>query len=251
MADVAVFPTIPSREASTTKPVATQLVAINPVSEDRTTSDIAYLDTPLKAPFDAIRQLFDHLRKDPADAEALNATYPSRGVFKSAAVRNGSSDQKLTIDLSPSRLSFVPDLLRAALAPHGLEEVLHFFTQLTARHLESLLNMLSAAGGAGDLTPSHRARNVNFRLCDYTPNTAAPESENGCGAHCDYGTFSIIFQDGTSGLEVESPDCPRTWLPVPSDKVVVLCGWSAFVLSGGELRAVRHRWVFIFKNHIR
>ena len=43
------------------------------------------------------------------------------------------------------------------------------------------------------------------------------------------------------GVEVEDPARPGAWLPVPADRVVVLCGWSAFVLSGGELRAVRHR----------
>ncbi|KAI5857447.1 hypothetical protein GGS23DRAFT_587470 [Durotheca rogersii] len=99
---------------------------------------------------------------------------------------------------------------------------------------------MGAAIGA-DLFPLHTSRNVNFRLCDYTPDTAAPKSENGCGAHRDYGTFSIIFQDGTSGLEIESAYEPGEWLPVPADKVVVLCGWCAYIVSDGELRAVRNR----------
>ncbi|KAI1455720.1 hypothetical protein F4805DRAFT_435320, partial [Annulohypoxylon moriforme] len=103
-----------------------------------------------------------------------------------------------------------------------------------------MLSTLSAAINA-DLAPLHKSQNLNFRLCDYTPETAAPESENGCGAHRDYGTFSIIFQDGTSGLEIEDAAHPGTWVPVPADKVVMLCGWCAFVLSGGALRAVRHR----------
>jgi isopenicillin N synthase-like dioxygenase len=80
---------------------------------------------------------------------------------------------------------------------------------------------------------------MNFRLCDYTPAMAAPHSDNGCGAHTDSGTFAIIFQDGTSGLEVKRQ--PGVWRPVPADHVVVLCGWCAYILSGGELRAVRHR----------
>lgn len=80
---------------------------------------------------------------------------------------------------------------------------------------------------------------MNFRLCDYHPDTAAPESSNGCGAHTDYGTFSIIFQDGTAGLELEDVD--DGWSPVPGDATVILTGWCALVLSGGRIRAARHR----------
>jgi hypothetical protein len=50
-------------------------------------------------------------------------------------------------------------------------------------------------GISGDRSP-HATYNMNYRLCDYNPNTAAPDSSNGCGAHTDYGTFSI-----TEGVE--------------------------------------------------
>ncbi|KAI9928093.1 hypothetical protein MW887_002126 [Aspergillus wentii] len=82
---------------------------------------------------------------------------------------------------------------------------------------------------------------MNFRLCDYNPETAAPECSNGCGAHTDYGTFSIIFQDGTSGLELEDSDAPGIWVPVPGYATVILTGWCAVVSSGGRIRAARHR----------
>ena len=250
MAGVAVLPTIASSHeapsiAAEAGPAAPSKVSPPSTVAEGGAADIAYLDTPLRAPFDAIQRLFDHLRADPAAAAALNATYPSRGVFKTAAVRDAAADQKLTVDLSPQRLSRVGPELREQLAPHGFADVLGFFEDLTTRHVDALLAALSAsAGGEGegvDLAPLHRARNLNFRLCDYTPERASPASENGCGAHRDYGTFSVIFQDGTAGLEVEDPARPGAWLPVPADRVVVLCGWSAFVLSGGELRAVRHR----------
>ncbi|KAL3455101.1 hypothetical protein BJX64DRAFT_282311 [Aspergillus heterothallicus] len=82
---------------------------------------------------------------------------------------------------------------------------------------------------------------MNFRLCDYNPVTAAPESENGCGAHTDYGTFTIIFQDGTAGLELEDAAAAGGWRPVPSDATVILTGWCAVILSGGRILAARHR----------
>ena len=257
MAGVAVLPTIASShevpsivaEAGPAAPSNKTPSPSTAVAEGGA-ADIAYLDTPLRAPFDAIRRLFDYLRADPAAAAALNATYPSRGVFKTAAVRDPAADQKLTVDLSPQRLSRVGPELRHQLAPHGFADVIGFFEDLTTRHVDALLAALgasasaSASGEGVDLAPLHRARNLNFRLCDYAPETASPGSENGCGAHRDYGTLSVIFQDGTAGLEVEDPARPGAadaWLPVPADRVVVLCGWSAFVLSGGELRAVRHR----------
>ncbi|KAI0889958.1 Clavaminate synthase-like protein [Annulohypoxylon maeteangense] len=204
------------------------------------TADVVLLDSAIQAPFPAIQQLFDHLRSTPSAASALNASYPSRGVFKTAAMNNSVSDQKLTIDISPTRLSRIPASLQASLSTHGFSEIVQFFTELTSKHLEPMLATLGAAIDA-DLSPLHKSQNLNFRLCDYAPETAAPASENGCGAHRDYGTFSIIFQDGTSGLEIEDAAHPGSWVPVPADKVVMLCGWCAFVLSGGALRAVRHR----------
>lgn len=80
---------------------------------------------------------------------------------------------------------------------------------------------------------------MNFRLCDYHPDTAAPDSSNGCAAHTDYGTFSIIFQDGTPGLELEDPD--GIWNTAPRDATVILTGWCALVLSGGTVCAAKHR----------
>ena len=79
---------------------------------------------------------------------------------------------------------------------------------------------------------------MDFRLCDHHPDTAAPESSNGCSAHTDYGPFSIIFQDGTPGLELEDAD--GKWNAVPGDATVIVTGWCALVLSGGSIHAARH-----------
>ncbi len=40
---------------------------------------------------------------------------------------------------------------------------------------------------------------------------------------------------------MEAPKEPGTWLPVPGDATVLLCGWRAVVLSGSKVAAVRHR----------
>lgn len=209
--------------------------AVSPLSSSSTTASVK-LDA--QAPFSAIRALFDHLHTNPEDAAKLNATYPHRGVIKTAALHKTESDQKLTIDLSPMRNSRLPESLRASLNPHGPGEVLDFFNGISTQYVLTILSSLSILAGT-DLSTAHTSYNMNYRLCDYNPSTAAPESSNGCGAHTDYGTFSIIFQDGTPGLELE--ETPGTWVPVPGDATVVLTGWCAVILSGGRVSAARHR----------
>lgn len=210
-------------------------------------------DTNNKGPFASIRTLFDHLHTNPSLAESLNAIYPRRGDYKTAATQNTQSDQKFTINLSPDRIARIPSDLRDSLSPNGqgLNEVLSFFDQLlesgTVWDALSTLSVLASV----DLSSAHKTRNaglgyLNFRLCDYNPSTASPSSENGCGAHTDYGTFSIIFQDGSKGpglLEIEDAESPGVWVPVPGDATVVLAGWCCVVLSGGRIRAARHRVV--------
>jgi len=137
---------------------------------DFTTQDTAFLSSNIKAPFDSIRSLFDQLRAHPDLAEKLNATYP---VFKTAATTNPAADQKLTLDLSPSRIERIPAALQARLAPFGLAPILAFFEAVTTTHLEPLLHALNTAIGAGaDLASIHCTRNLNFRLCNYSPDVA-------------------------------------------------------------------------------
>lgn len=125
--------------------------------------------------------------------------------MKTAAVSNRSSDQKSTIDLSLKWTSLIPASLQESLASHGLDDALRFFKMLSTVYVSSILSSLSGLAGV-DLAATHKEGNMNFHLCDYHPDTAAPESSNGCGAHTNYGTFSIIFQDSTPGLELEDAD---------------------------------------------
>ncbi|KAH7313722.1 hypothetical protein B0I35DRAFT_435727 [Stachybotrys elegans] len=203
-------------------------------------SDIVSFDSSIKAPFDAIRRLFDYLRGNPEVATQLNEVYPSRGIVKTAATKNAQADQKFTIDLSVKRNSQIPQDLHATLARAGFDEVMNFFDKADKAFVAPILSILSEQAGV-DLQPTHRDGNINYRLCDYNPITADPLSDNGCGEHTDYGTFSIIFQDGTPGLEMEDSSQPGSWVQVPGDATVVLSGWCAVILSGGHIRATRHR----------
>lgn len=148
-----------------------------PTTSSVLSSAIAFLQPVKPAPFNAIRRLCDHLRAHPSSADALNDIYPTRGIFKIAAIENATSDQKLTIDLSPTRAGLIPSELRSSLAAHGLDDILSFFSTIAATHVPTILSGLSEIASA-DLTSLHKAQNFNFRLCDYTPATAAPGSTN-------------------------------------------------------------------------
>lgn len=184
---------------------------------------IALLEPGIKPPFVAMQRLFDHLRSNPEEAAALNAIYPRRGIHKTAAMSNPNSDQKFTIDMSPHRTGLIDPELSSSLAKHGLDEILIFFDIVNQAWVGRIMDSLRDLAGV-DLTSAHQQAQLNFRIYDYNPITASTDSDNGCGAHTDYGTFSIIFQDGTSGLEFEDPNSNDTWIPIPGHATVVLAG---------------------------
>lgn len=211
-----------------------------PTRADLLNPALTFINPITTAPFPAIQSLFDYLAQNPQTAAALNDVYSLRGIFKAAATKNPTCDQKLTIDLSPTRIERIPSSLQTELAPHGLADIVAFFDTISQHHVPQILTLLSAIAGR-DLASLHAGFNVNFRVIDYTTTTASPQSPNGCGAHTDYGTFSIIFQDGNAGLEMEAPGAPGTWVAVPGNATVLLCGWCAVILSGAKIAAVRHR----------
>lgn len=211
-----------------------------PTRADLLDSALTFIKPVIPAPFSAIQNLFDYLGKNPQTAAALNETYPLRGIFKAAATTNPTCDQKLTIDLSPTRVARIPSCNPYGASSVLIAELLALFDAISQRHIEQILTLLGTIAGR-DLVSLHANLNVNFRVIDYTTAIASPQSLNGCGAHTDYGTFSIIFQDGNAGLEMEAPKARGTWVAVPGNATVLLCGWCALVLSGGKVMAVRHR----------
>lgn len=225
---------VPSVAPQSTEPES----PVNSIAPLSSSSATVSVNLGMQAPFAVIQKLFDHLHAAPDEAAELNAVYQRGGIVKKAAMSNALSDQKFTIDLSPSRNARIPGFLLTSLAAHGFDEVQDFFHTLRTAYVPLVLSSLSVLAGV-DLGAAHQNSNMNFRLCDYHPDTAGPNSSNGCGAHTDYGTFSIIFQDGTAGLELEDAD--GGWRSVPGDVTVILTGWCALLLSGGRIRAARHR----------
>jgi len=79
-----------------------------------------------------------------------------------------------------------------------------------------------------------------IRLIDY-PAARATEPEMGVTPHCDSGAFTILWQDGTGGLEVQTPG--GNWIaatPVEGAFVVNI-GDTMKVWTGGLFNSTPHR----------
>jgi isopenicillin N synthase-like dioxygenase len=221
----------------------TSVAAQQIFSTAATTTGLIFIrNLPMGPNFAEVQHLFDNLYQNPLLAARLNSTYPKRGVFKIAGrlSYDETVDEKVTIDLSAQRLEHMNiSTLRKDLG-NEFEEVVRFFKTveewLVPLVLKATSNVISPSGKV-DLLNVHREGNNNFRLTDYHHSSPGRYA---CGEHTDYGTATIIFQDGNSGLEFQDP-ITKVWCPIPGNEIVVLWGWCGHILSGGRIKPVKHR----------
>jgi hypothetical protein len=208
-----------------------------------------------KAPHSSISALFDRLNASPELATRLNATYPKRGVFKTAGLTNALADQKTTIDLSAARLSAF-----SALAPELIGQLrteftdaLDFFNAVERELVPAVMKATSDAAGF-DIAVLHRERNHNYRLVDYfTKQSNQDEEAARCGARKDYGTyceFLSLYLRLNSDLHLSAKTVYLGWntstllrrlgQPSPLTKKPSY-GGGAVPFSGDRIRATGHR----------
>jgi isopenicillin N synthase-like dioxygenase len=87
----------------------------------------------------------------------------------------------------------------------------------------------------------------NLRLLSYPPIKRALLQEEGqarAGAHTDYGTLTLLFQDSVGGLEVQNPHT-KVYQPAPPipETIVVNVGDLLARWSNDVLRSTMHRVV--------
>lgn len=235
---VQVTSTLPTIDLSNTSPE----VAFDVLSTAASSTGVALItNLAARPPITAIQRLFARLYADPALAARLNATYPTRGVFKAACLNPSSNpaiDQKTTIDLSVRRLQHLRDLDPALVDELGADftAVLAFYAAVEGDILPLLTAATSRLAG-GDVAPLHAQANNNLRLIDYFQGAGTGPR---CGEHRDYGTFTVVFQDGAvGGLEF---DVDGKWIQVPAHvDAVVSWGWCGAILSNDRIKAARHR----------
>jgi isopenicillin N synthase-like dioxygenase len=88
----------------------------------------------------------------------------------------------------------------------------------------------------------HATYNYTLRLLHYPPLTGAPQSgQLRAGAHSDYGTLTLLFQDDVGGLEVLSAQGDWMSAPVIPGAVLVNTGDLTERWSNGVFRSTKHR----------
>lgn len=79
--------------------------------------------------------------------------------------------------------------------------MLGFYKAVETEVMPLLMRATSAIAGA-ELASLHARGNVNLRSIDYFASAEATGPR--CGEHRDYGTYTVVFQDGAvGGLEFE------------------------------------------------
>jgi isopenicillin N synthase-like dioxygenase len=91
-------------------------------------------------------------------------------------------------------------------------------------------------------TPRHRGDNVTLRFLHYPANLARQgEAQLGAGAHTDYGSITLLFQDDVGGLEVRGLD--GNWRSAPPLPGCVLINTGDLMerWTNGRFRSTPHR----------
>ena len=92
------------------------------------------------------------------------------------------------------------------------------------------------------IVAKHATQNYTLRLLHYPPLAAPPKpGQIRAGAHSDYGTLTLLFQDNVGGLEVMN--CQGDWISAPSLPGAVLINTGDLMerWSNDVFRSTQHR----------
>jgi isopenicillin N synthase-like dioxygenase len=128
--------------------------------------------------------------------------------------------------------------------PEFRTDLLSFVAESTAVVDDILLLLEGALGeSAPELRAKHMKHDYTMMLLRY-PQLAAGEAKEGqerCGQHTDWGTITLLFQEGQGGLEVRTRQ--GEWVaiePLP-DSILVNIGDELEAWTKGELVSTPHR----------
>lgn len=129
-----------------------------------------------------------------------------------------------------------------------------------------LPRVLAATADAGKVKSLRHGDVFNYRMVHYYGNCSVVEKtkENGllnsitkgdvaqkaarCGKHRDFGSVTLVFQDGIQGLQIRVYNEWRDVQSVTGNVALLQFGWCAMFRSNGRLPAVLHRVVEPSRN---
>lgn len=94
------------------------------------------------------------------------------------------------------------------------------------------------------IADKHQSCSYTLRLLHYPPPTVVSKpGQMRAGAHSDYGTLTLLFQDNVGGLEVQLAD--QTWIAAPSipNAILINTGDLTQRWSNDVFRSTKHRVV--------
>ena len=197
-------------------------------------------------PLDSVRDLLDAVRADPSVQTRVNDAYAKTGSHKlvwkdSFAHGKGGNnvDQKRVIDLAAHRMDAIKTDCPSVVEELGepLANSLGFFQSVETELVPRIMTALGTASGNACIAEEAKDFLTAYRMVDYyaRPSQSAPPR---CGEHRDFGTLTLIFQDGVGGLEVQ---LDGVWNPLPPSAVVLLFGWCTHIRSNARIKAAMHR----------
>ncbi|KIJ69413.1 hypothetical protein HYDPIDRAFT_106017 [Hydnomerulius pinastri MD-312] len=168
-----------------------------------------------------------------------------------AAIRARAPDFKESFDLGCADNPRLENIwLPETCLPGFREAATSFFSICRAFQMEKLMRALSLGlnlPGSGDfLEKYHQEAENQLRLLHYPAAPAevfARGRKGRIGAHTDFGTATLLFQDDVGGLEVESPHGSGQFVPVPPIPGAVVFNIGDFLMrwSNDTLKSTLHR----------
>ncbi|ORY89691.1 oxidoreductase [Leucosporidium creatinivorum] len=159
-----------------------------------------------------------------------------------ALERAESGDQKETFEIGNDSDPVCPEHWPEEDELPGFKETMNTFHRLCDKlHLRILSLLAISLGLAPDFfVAANNGRAHNLRLLHYPP-AKRSGSSNRLGAHTDFGTVTLLWQDGTGGLQVTGPDGDWVNVTPKEDTFVINIGDILQRWSNDKLKSTVHR----------
>ncbi|KAF2728248.1 Clavaminate synthase-like protein [Polyplosphaeria fusca] len=174
-----------------------------------------------------------------------NVTQHTYDEAELSTLRKTTPDFKESFESGNTTDASQPNIWPPDTALPGFRTFMEAFFPHCATLIHHLLSALSVALGVPDLAPTHAQSLFQLRLLHYPPIAVEQlrEGRKRINAHSDFGTLTLLWQDGVGGLEIQDPREEGRWREVRplEGGVLVNVGDLLERWSNGRWRSTVHR----------